>query len=192
MLNKDNYDTKPKGLATVEQLLNNELWLSGKDEVDNFGLVLDSKIKTSARVQKTVKFGKIPSYRIISTVTDCVYHGIGVGMGKSTNRLSAKTKSFNAGKKDLQFLQLGCGSLDCIPGCLKKHSLTRHVTGRCGSTIATLIPAELGRGIVASPRITEILKQIGIEDLHCRLKGSSNPMNCVGAVRAALTDYIQK
>jgi ribosomal protein S5 len=190
MMNK-NYNVSPKGENTVEQLFNNQLWLSGKDAVDSFGLVLDSKIKTSARVQKTVKFGKIPGYRIISTVTDILNHGIGVGMGKSTNRLGAKTKSFNAGKKDLQFLQLGCGSLECTRGCTQKHSLTRHAIGRCGSTIAHLIPAELGRGIVASPRIAEILKQIGIQDLRCKLRGSSNPMNCVGAVRAALSDYIK-
>jgi ribosomal protein S5 len=182
----------PRVSCTIEQLLQNKLWISNKSEIEDFGLELETKIRDSSRVQKTVKFGKIPSFRILGVATDVNNHGIGVGLGRSRNKVDARVKSFNAAKKALSFIKLGCGSLACLKDCAICHSLTKRATGKCGSTTALLMPAELGSGVTASPRIAEIIKQIGIKDLRVKLRGSPNPMNCVKAVYKALVSYTKK
>ncbi len=182
----------PRIETSVELLLRNKMWISNKAEIEDFGLELQTRIRDSSRVQKTVKFGKIPSFRILGVATDVNNHGIGVGLGRSRNKVDARVKSFNNAKKNLKFLLLGCGSLACDKNCTKEHSLTKRTTGKCGSTIALLMPAELGSGIVASPRVAEIIRQMGIKDLRVKIRGSRNTMNCVKAVYEALLSYTRE
>jgi len=174
-----------------EKLLQNKIWIEDAKYLDSLNISSSMVASNSARVQKTVKFGKVPSFRVISIVVNNENNGIGLGLGKHTKRIIAKEKSINEAKKKIIFIKLGCGSLRCNKDCEEKHSILNTISGRCGSTIITLLPAEKGAGIVSNPEIKNIFEKLGVKDLRVKLRGSNNKLNCFKAIYEALINSLK-
>jgi small subunit ribosomal protein S5 len=181
---------EPRGKVRSKDILSNKVWIEDTDALNELECNFKSNVGDHARVQKTVKYGKVKSFRILGVVTDSVNHGCGIGLGKGTNKVQAKLKSFKKGQKNIQFLDLGCGSLSCEKNCKEKHSFKKSIVGVCGSTRIRLMPAPKGTGIVGQPALRTILESIGITDLRVSLKGSDNRLNCITALDDAFKRYI--
>ena len=100
---------------------------------------------------------------------------LGVGMGKSKQMRIAIEKANNAAYLSVSPVKLGCGSWECR--CDQKHSVPFKVKGKGGSVTVEIIPAPRGLGLVAGPKIRNLLKMAGLKDAWTTAKGSTPTMN---------------
>ena len=100
---------------------------------------------------------------------------LGIGMGKSKQMRIAIEKANNAAYLSVSPVKLGCGSWECR--CEQKHSVPFKVKGKGGSVTVEIIPAPRGLGLVAGPKIRNLLKMAGLKDAWTTAKGSTPTMN---------------
>ena len=100
---------------------------------------------------------------------------LGIGMGKSKQMRIAIEKANNSAYLNVSPVKLGCGSWECR--CDQKHSVPFKVKGKGGSVTVEIIPAPRGLGLVAGPKIRNLLKMAGIKDAWTTAKGSTPTMN---------------
>ena len=100
---------------------------------------------------------------------------LGIGMGKSKQMRIAIEKANNAAYLSVSPVKLGCGSWECR--CDQKHSVPFKVKGKGGSVTVEIIPAPRGLGLVAGPKIKNLLKMAGLKDAWTTAKGSTSTMN---------------
>ena len=100
---------------------------------------------------------------------------LGIGMGKSKQMRIAIEKANNAAYLNVSPIKLGCGSWECR--CDQKHSVPFKVKGKGGSVTVEIIPAPRGLGLVAGPKIRNLLKMAGLKDAWTTAKGSTPTMN---------------
>ena len=100
---------------------------------------------------------------------------LGIGMGKSKQMRIAIEKANNAAYLNVSPVKLGCGSWECR--CDQKHSVPFKVKGKGGSVTVEIIPAPRGLGLVAGPKIRNLLKMAGLKDAWTTAKGSTPTMN---------------
>jgi small subunit ribosomal protein S5 len=100
---------------------------------------------------------------------------LGIGMGKSKQMRIAIEKANNSAYLNVSPVKLGCGSWECR--CDQKHSVPFKVKGKGGSVTVEIIPAPRGLGLVAGPKIRNLLKMAGIKDAWTTAKGSTTTMN---------------
>ena len=100
---------------------------------------------------------------------------LGIGMGKSKQMRIAIEKANNAAYLSVSPVKLGCGSWECR--CDQKHSVPFKVKGKGGSVTVEIIPAPRGLGLVAGPKIKNLLKMAGLKDAWTTAKGSTPTMN---------------
>ena len=100
---------------------------------------------------------------------------LGIGMGKSKQMRIAIEKANNAAYLSVSPVKLGCGSWECR--CDQKHSVPFKVKGKGGSVTVEIIPAPRGLGLVAGPKIRNLLKMAGLKDAWTTAKGSTPTMN---------------
>ena len=100
---------------------------------------------------------------------------LGIGMGKSKQMRIAIEKANNAAYLSVRPVKLGCGSWECR--CDQKHSVPFKVKGKGGSVTVEIIPAPRGLGLVAGPKIRNLLKMAGLKDAWTTAKGSTPTMN---------------
>ncbi len=100
---------------------------------------------------------------------------LGIGMGKSKQMRIAIEKANNSAYLNVSPVKLGCGSWECR--CDQKHSVPFKVKGKGGSVTVEIIPAPRGLGLVAGPKIRNLLKMAGIKDAWTTAKGSTSTMN---------------
>ena len=100
---------------------------------------------------------------------------LGVGMGKSKQMRIAIEKANNASYLSVSPVKLGCGSWECR--CDQKHSVPFKVKGKGGSVTVEIIPAPRGLGLVAGPKIRNLLTMAGLKDAWTTAKGSTPTMN---------------
>ena len=100
---------------------------------------------------------------------------LGIGMGKSKQMRIAIEKANNSAYLNVSPVKLGCGSWECR--CDQKHSLPFKVKGKGGSVTVEIIPAPRGLGLVAGPKIKNLLKMAGLKDAWTTAKGSTPTMN---------------
>ena len=100
---------------------------------------------------------------------------LGIGMGKSKQMRIAIEKANNAAYLDVSPVKLGCGSWECR--CDQKHSVPFKVKGKGGSVTIEILPAPRGLGLVAGPKIRNLLKLAGLKDAWTTAKGSTTTMN---------------
>ena len=100
---------------------------------------------------------------------------LGIGMGKSKQKRIAIEKANNAAYLSVSPVKLGCGSWECR--CDQKHSVPFKVKGKGGSVTVEIIPAPRGLGLVAGPKIKNLLKMAGLKDAWTTAKGSTPTMN---------------
>ena len=100
---------------------------------------------------------------------------LGIGMGKSKQMRIAIEKANNAAYLSVSPVKLGCGSWECR--CDQKHSVPFKVKGKGGSVTIEILPAPRGLGLVAGPKIRNLLKMAGLKDAWTTAKGSTPTMN---------------
>ena len=100
---------------------------------------------------------------------------LGIGMGKSKQMRIAIEKANNAAYLSVSPVKLGCGSWECR--CDQNHSVPFKVKGKGGSVTIEILPAPRGLGLVAGPKIKNLLKLAGLKDAWTSAKGSTTTMN---------------
>ena len=150
----------------VNTLLNlkADLFLIGQSK-GKFG---GGKRRAWRQTQRKSKEGNIPTFSAFAIVGDENGH-IGIGYGRSQETLPARDKAIRKAKLNITKIIRGCASFDC--SCSELHTVPFKITGKCGSTSVTLIPAPQGTGLVAGNEIKKILRLAGIKDIYSRTTG---------------------
>jgi len=110
---------------------------------------------------------------------------VGVERGKSKETVPARDKSKRKARLSLVRVRRGCGSWECH--CGESHSVPFAVTGKCGSSTITLMPAPKGKGLCVEKECAKILKLAGIKDVWSKTSGKTKTkLNLIGALIDAL------
>jgi small subunit ribosomal protein S5 len=128
------------------------------------------KRRAFKQTQKKTKEGNIPTFAVLAVVGDEKGY-IGMGFGRAKETLPAREKAIRKAKLNIQKIDKGCGSFDCL--CSEPHSIPTKVQGKCSSVIVKLMPAPQGTGLVAGNQLKKILKLAGIKDIYSRTFGST-------------------
>lgn len=126
------------------------------------------------RTVKVTKGGRTFTFAAIVVVGD--QKGVlGLGLGKSGEVAGAIGKATEAAKKNLQRV------------CILKGTIPHEVEAKYGGAEVLLRPASPGTGVVAGGAMRAVLESVGVKDVLCKAKGSTNPHNLVKATIAALS-----
>ncbi len=99
--------------------------------------------------------------------------------------MPAREKAIRNAKLSLMKIRRGSGSWE--DARTEANSIPFAVTGKCGSSEITLIPAPKGTGLIIEKECAKILKAAGIRDIWSRTKGQTNTkVNLVSACMTAL------
>ncbi len=130
---------------------------------------LNEKLISVTRTAKTVKGGRIMSFRALVVVGDGKGR-IGYGIGKSREVPNAIKKAMDDAKSNMVKIDL------------KENTLFHKVIGRHGASKVVLLPASKGTGIIAGGAVRAVCEVIGIENILAKTIGSTNGVNVVRAV----------
>lgn len=148
--------------------------MNNKVKVTN-DVELKDRLVAINRVTKVTKGGRTFSFAAIVVVGDG--NGIiGLGLGKASEVTAAIAKGVEAAKKELIRVPVLKGT---IP----------HEQSACYDGAEVFMkPAAPGTGVVAGGAMRAVLESVGITDVLCKSKGSSNPHNLVKATLKALSE----
>ncbi len=129
---------------------------------------LKDRLVAINRVTKVTKGGRHFSFAAIVVVgnEDGV---VGFGLGKANEVTEAIAKGIDDAKK----------SLIKVP--IYKGTLPHEVMAKFGSSKVFMKPAASGTGVIAGGAMRAVLESVGVKDVLCKSKGSSNPHNVVKA-----------
>ncbi|MCB9883107.1 MAG: 30S ribosomal protein S5 [Planctomycetes bacterium] len=94
---------------------------------------------------------------------------VGIGYGKARDVPGAVEKAVKDAKKHL------------IRVPRRGNTIPHEVDGRFGASVARLIPAAPGTGIIAGATVRAVMEMAGIRDVLTKAYGSTNPINLVKA-----------
>ena len=134
---------------------------------------LKDRLVAINRTTKVTKGGRTFTFAAIVVVGDGK-GVIGYGLGKAGEVTAAIAKGVESAKKNL------------VQVPILKGTLPHEVSARYGGAEVLLRPASEGTGVVAGGAMRAVLESVGITDVICKSKGSSNPHNLVKATIAAL------
>lgn len=145
-----------------------------KNRIKAGDIELKDKLVTVNRVTKVTKGGRTFSFSAIVVVGD--ENGIvGHGLGKSLDVQGAIAKAIDDAKKNLIKIPIIHGS---VP-----HAQY----GKYSGARVFVKPAAHGTGVIAGGAMRAVLESVGITDVLCKSRGSSNPHNVVKATIDALS-----
>lgn len=141
------------------------------------------------QTQRKTSEGNKPSFATLAVVGN--HNGfVGIGYGKSKETVPAREKAVRNAKLNLFKIARGCGSWEC--GCRTPHSIPFTVKGKKGSVRIKLMPAPKGKGLVAEPEISKILKLAGIKDIWSKTLGQTGTkLNLAFATEEALRNLMK-
>ncbi len=114
---------------------------------------------------------------------------VGLGYGKSRETVPAREKAIRNAKLNVMKIRRGCGSWQC--SCSEPHSIPFAVTGKCGSSTITLIPAPKGTGLCVEKECQKILAAAGVKDIWSRTEGQTRTKtNLIAACELALKKLV--
>ena len=109
---------------------------------------------------------------------------VGVAFGKSKETVPARDKSIRKAKLSMIKIRRGCGSWEGVPD---SNSIPFAVTGKCGSSEITLMPAPKGTGLCVEKECAKILSAAGVKDIWSKTKGQTKTkVNLIKACMDAL------
>ncbi|MBI4141914.1 30S ribosomal protein S5 [Candidatus Woesearchaeota archaeon] len=160
--------------------LKNELLFIGQSK-GKFG---GGQKRVFRQTQKKTPEGNKPSFSCQAVVGNEDGY-VGIGYGKSKDTVPSREKSLRKAKLNIFQIKRGCGSWEC--GCKTPHSIPYKVTGKCGSTKITLLPAPKGKGLCVEQECAKILKLAGIKDVWSKSSGQTRvKTNLIAACAKAL------
>ncbi|MBT4539660.1 30S ribosomal protein S5 [Candidatus Woesearchaeota archaeon] len=110
---------------------------------------------------------------------------VGVGTGRSRETVPARDKAKRSARLHLIQIRRGSGSWES--DAKEPNSIPFAVTGKCGSTEITLLPAPKGKGLVIEKECAKILELAGIKDIWSRTRGQTKTkLNLIHALIDAL------
>ena len=161
-------------INSMEEILSNGLRIQEAGIVKKLLPDLKTEVIDVGIIQKMTPNGQ--STRFKALVAAGNENGwLGIGMGTSKQMRIAIEKANNAAYLSVSPVKLGCGSWECR--CDQKHSVPFKVKGKGGSVTVEIIPAPRGLGLVAGPKIKNLLKMAGLKDAWTTAKGSTPTMN---------------
>ena len=101
---------------------------------------------------------------------------IGYGLGKANEVTTAISKGTEVAKKNL------------IKVPIHKGTIPHEVVAKFGGSRIIMKPASAGTGVKAGGAMRAVFETVGVTDVICKSKGSSNPHNLVKATLKALDE----
>jgi len=136
---------------------------------------LKERLVAINRTTKVTKGGRTFTFAAIVVVGD----GNGIissGLGKATEVTTALSKDTEVAKK----------KLIKVPG--HKGTIPHEVVAKFGGSRIIMKPASAGTGVKAGGAMRAVFETVGVTDVICKSKGSSNPHNLVKATLKALDE----
>ena len=141
----------------------------------NSDVELKDRLVAINRVTKVTKGGRTFTFAAIVVVGDGK-GVIGYGLGKAGEVTAAIAKGVESAKKNL------------VKVPVLKGTIPHEVEAHFGGAKVFMKPAAAGTGLVAGGAMRAVLESVGIQDILCKSKGSSNPHNLVKATILALSE----
>ncbi len=136
---------------------------------------LKDRLVAINRVTKVTKGGRHFSFAAIVVVGN--ENGVvGYGLGKANEVTEAIQKGIDDAKKNL------------IRVPIRNGSIPHEITAKYCSSRVFMKPAASGTGVIAGGAMRAVLESVGVKDVLCKSKGSSNPHNVVKATFEALAE----
>lgn len=136
---------------------------------------LKERLVAINRTTKVTKGGRTFTFAAIVVVGDG--NGvIGYGLGKANEVTTAISKGTEMAKKNLVKVPVHNGT---IP---------HEQVAKFGGSRVIMMPATPGTGVKAGGAMRAVFESIGVTDVICKSKGSSNPHNLVKATIAGLQE----
>ena len=142
--------------------------------IDASTLDLQERLVAVNRVAKTVKGGRTMRFSALVVVGDGNGH-VGCGQGKAAEIPEAIRKAVEAAKRNMVHVS--------IEGTTIPH----EIIGKFGRGHIVLMPAAKGTGVLAGGPARAVIELVGIKDIKTKSYGSNNPINCVKATIAGLS-----
>jgi small subunit ribosomal protein S5 len=147
---------------------------SNVKRVKSSEIELKDRLVAINRVTKVTKGGRHFSFSAIVVVGN--ENGVaGYGLGKANEVTDAITKAIDDAKKNL------------IKVPIIKGTIPHQITAKYSSSMVFMKPAANGTGVIAGGAMRAVLESVGVKDVLCKSKGSSNPHNVVKATFEALS-----
>ncbi len=147
---------------------------SNVKRVKSSEIELKDRLVSINRVTKVTKGGRHFSFSAIVVVGN--ENGVaGYGLGKANEVTDAITKAIDDAKKNL------------IKVPIIKGTIPHEILAKYGSATVFMKPAANGTGVIAGGAMRAVLESVGVKDVLCKSKGSSNPHNVVKATFEALS-----
>jgi len=141
----------------------------------NGDIELQDRLVAINRTTKVTKGGRTFTFAAIVVVGDG--NGIiGYGLGKANEVTTAISKGVEAAKKNL------------IKVPVYKGTIPHEQVAKFGGSRIIMKPATPGTGVKAGGAMRAVFESIGVTDVICKSKGSSNPHNLVKATLKALDE----
>lgn len=143
--------------------------------IDTPEVELKERLVYINRVAKVVKGGRNFRFTALMVVGDGEGR-VGVGLGKATEIPEAVRKGVADAKRHM--IQVP------VVGTTIPHA----VEGKYSKGHVRMLPAEEGTGVIAGGPVRAVMEAAGIKDITTKSHGTSNPINCVKAVIAGLSE----
>ncbi len=141
----------------------------------NSDIELQERLVAINRTTKVTKGGRTFTFAAIVVVGDG--NGvIGYGLGKANEVTTAIAKGVEVAKKNL------------IRVPIHKGTIPHEQVAKFGGSRIIMKPASAGTGVKAGGAMRAVFESIGVTDVICKSKGSSNPHNLVKATIKALDE----
>ena len=145
------------------------------NRVKTSDIELKDRLVAINRTTKVTKGGRTFTFAAIVVVGDG--NGIiGYGLGKANEVTAAITKGTEMAKKNL------------IKVPVHNGTIPHEQVAKFGGSRVIMKPATPGTGVKAGGDMRAVFESIGVTDVICKSKGSSNPHNLVKATIKALDE----
>ena len=136
---------------------------------------LKDRLVAINRTTKVTKGGRTFTFAAIVVVGDG--NGvIGYGLGKANEVTTAIAKGVEMAKKNLMKVPV------------YKGTIPHEQVSKFGGSRVIMMPATPGTGVKAGGAMRAVFESIGVTDVICKSKGSSNPHNLVKATLKGLSE----